>query len=379
MSTAHRPASPSLPPVRDSARPWSCTRSWRRSKRSSAATPRRESAEMRGDPPTSGPDPAGGPDVIDLRWMGRANCIAAWRADEVLVDCGPSTTVDTLVDALGERRPRALLLTHIHFDHAGGAGVLVRRWPDLEVWVHRRGARHLAALERLEASARRVFGESFDERFGPLTPIPERNLHPLDGGESVHGFDVLETPGHANHHVAYLDEAGGRAFVGDVAAARLIERGPVPSDAAPGHRRRAMASLPAAADRAGPELARPAALRLRPRSRTAPRGCGGGRSPARRTRYVARSRRLRKHRARRTVRRARAECRGSVRTDGTARPEPPRPAPLGRAARLSSAAVRLRRYGPRRRSRRSRGPSCARGGRGRPFASSEVGARTRRA
>jgi glyoxylase-like metal-dependent hydrolase (beta-lactamase superfamily II) len=145
----------------------------------------------------------------------------------VLVDCGPSTTVDTLVDALGERRPRALLLTHIHFDHAGGAGVLVRRWPDLEVWVHRRGARHLAAPERLEASARRVFGESFDERFGPLTPIPERNLHPLDGGESVHGFDVLETPGHANHHVAYLDEAGGRAFVGDVAAARLIERGPV--------------------------------------------------------------------------------------------------------------------------------------------------------
>ena len=335
---------------------------------------------MRGDPPTSGPDPAGGPDVIDLRWMGRANCIAAWRADEVLVDCGPSTTVDTLVDALSERRPRALLLTHIHFDHAGGAGVLVRRWPDLEVWVHRRGARHLAAPERLEASARRVFGESFDERFGPLTPIPERNLHPLDGGESVHGFDVLETPGHANHHVAYLDEAGGRAFVGDVAAARLIERGPVlpPTPPPDIDVERWLRSLQPLIERDLNWLGLPYfGCVLDPEQH--PRGCGGGRSPARRTRYVARSRRLRKHRARRTVRRARAKCRGGVRTDGTARPEPPRPAPLGRAARLSSAAVRLRRYGPRRRSRRSRGPSCARGGRGRPFASSEVGARTRRA
>lgn len=167
------------------------------------------------------------PALIDLQWMGRTNCIAAWWTREVLVDCGPATTFKTLVDALGDREPQALLLTHIHFDHAGAAGALVERWPELEVWVHRRGAGHLADPERLEASARRVFGETFDERFGSLTPIPERNLRPLDGGESVYGYDVLDTPGHASHHVAYLDDATGRAFVGDVAATRLFDGGPV--------------------------------------------------------------------------------------------------------------------------------------------------------
>jgi glyoxylase-like metal-dependent hydrolase (beta-lactamase superfamily II) len=172
-------------------------------------------------------DATDAPGLIDLLWMGRTNCIAAWLTRDVLVDCGPATTVHTLLDALGDRQPRALLLTHIHFDHAGAAGALVERWPDLEVWVHRRGARHLAAPERLEASARRVFGDTFDERFGSLTPIPERNLRPLDGGESVYGYRVLDTPGHASHHVAYLDEATGRAFVGDVAATRLFDGGPV--------------------------------------------------------------------------------------------------------------------------------------------------------
>lgn len=167
------------------------------------------------------------PTLIDLHWMGRTNCIASWLTRDVLVDCGPATTVDTLLEALGDRQPRALLLTHIHFDHAGAAGALVRRWPELEVWVHRRGARHLAAPERLESSARRVFGDAFDERFGSLIPIPEANLHPLDGGESVHGYRTLDTPGHASHHIAYLDESSGRAFVGDVAATRLFEGGPV--------------------------------------------------------------------------------------------------------------------------------------------------------
>jgi glyoxylase-like metal-dependent hydrolase (beta-lactamase superfamily II) len=165
--------------------------------------------------------------LIDLCWMGRTNCIASWCAGDVLVDCGPATTVGNLLAALEDWQPRALLLTHIHFDHAGAAGALVERWPDLEVWVHRRGARHLAAPERLEASARRVFGDTFDKRFGSLTPIPERNLRPLDGGESVYGYDVLDTPGHANHHVAYVDDETGRAFVGDVAASRLYDGGPL--------------------------------------------------------------------------------------------------------------------------------------------------------
>jgi glyoxylase-like metal-dependent hydrolase (beta-lactamase superfamily II) len=167
------------------------------------------------------------PALIDLHWMGRTNCIASWRTGDVLVDCGPATTLDNLLGALGDWRPRALLLTHIHFDHAGAAGALVERWPDLEVWVHRRGARHLGAPERLEASARRVFGEAFDERFGSLTPIPEDNLHPLEGGETVHGFQTFDTPGHASHHITYFDPDSGRAFVGDVAASRLFDGGPL--------------------------------------------------------------------------------------------------------------------------------------------------------
>ncbi|MBA2505316.1 MAG: MBL fold metallo-hydrolase, partial [Thermoleophilaceae bacterium] len=69
--------------------------------------------------------------------MGRTNCIAAWLTGDVIVDCGPATTLDALLEALGDRQPRALLLTHIHFDHAGAAGALVQRWPELEVWVHR--------------------------------------------------------------------------------------------------------------------------------------------------------------------------------------------------------------------------------------------------
>jgi glyoxylase-like metal-dependent hydrolase (beta-lactamase superfamily II) len=146
---------------------------------------------------------------------------------DLLIDCGPMTCLDVLLSALGDWRPRAILLTHIHFDHAGSAGELVRRWPDLEIYVHRSGAKHLAQPERLEASARRVFGESFDDRFGPLTPLPEANLHPLDGGESVHGLRVLYTPGHAGHHVAYVDEATGQGFVGDLGAVRLVAGGPL--------------------------------------------------------------------------------------------------------------------------------------------------------
>ena len=146
----------------------------------------------------------------------------------MLVDCGPATTVDTLFEALGDRVPRAVLVTHIHFDHAGAAGALVERWPDLEVYVHSRGARHLGSPERLEASARRVFGDAaFDEQFGGLTPIPEANLRPLEGGETVFGYDVIYTPGHASHHVAYVDPATGVAFVGDVAGARIVDGGPV--------------------------------------------------------------------------------------------------------------------------------------------------------
>jgi len=164
--------------------------------------------------------------LIDLEWIGRPSRIGAWLVDDVLIDCGPSTTAHTLLDRLGAHPPRALLLTHIHLDHAGAAGAVVARWPDVPVFVHRKGARHLVSPERLVASARRVFGRDFD-LYGEMVAIPPENVRPLEGGESVQGFRVAATPGHASHHVSYLHEASGRAFVGDVAAVRLGEGLPV--------------------------------------------------------------------------------------------------------------------------------------------------------
>jgi glyoxylase-like metal-dependent hydrolase (beta-lactamase superfamily II) len=132
--------------------------------------------------------------------------------------------VQTLLAALGDERPEAILLTHIHFDHAGATGALVQRWPDVPVYVHERGARHLADPERLVASATRLYGEeNFARLWGAVIPVPEANLRVLSGGErGVEGaFRVEYTPGHASHHVSFLHEDAGWAFVGDVAGVRI--------------------------------------------------------------------------------------------------------------------------------------------------------------
>src|SRR5919198_758251 len=96
---------------------------------------------------------------IDVRHLGRERVICCWQVGDVLIDPGPESSLDTLVSALGDRPPRAVLLTHIHLDHAGAAGALVRRWPDLEVWVHRNGAKHVIDPSRLVASATRIYGD----------------------------------------------------------------------------------------------------------------------------------------------------------------------------------------------------------------------------
>jgi glyoxylase-like metal-dependent hydrolase (beta-lactamase superfamily II) len=159
--------------------------------------------------------------AIDVCHLQQEHVICAWQVDDVIVDPGPESSVDTLLDALGDEKPRALLLTHIHFDHAGAAGALVREWPDLEVWVHERGARHLADPTRLVASAKRLYGDEFDRLWGEVVPIPQENLRVLRGGESIEGWDVAYTPGHASHHVSYRHQASGWVFAGDTAGVRL--------------------------------------------------------------------------------------------------------------------------------------------------------------
>lgn len=158
---------------------------------------------------------------IDVDHLGRSRVICCYEVDGVLVDPGPESSVETLLAELDGLEPRALLLTHIHFDHAGASGALVRRYPDLPVYVHDRGAPHMVDPERLVASARRLYGEDFDRLWGEVIPVPQDNIRVLHGDERVEGFRVAYTPGHASHHVSYLHEDSGIAYVGDVAGVRI--------------------------------------------------------------------------------------------------------------------------------------------------------------
>jgi glyoxylase-like metal-dependent hydrolase (beta-lactamase superfamily II) len=161
------------------------------------------------------------PELVDLLHLGRPKVIGAWITGEVIVDPGPASCLPVLLDALGERRPRALALTHIHLDHAGAAGSLVRRFPELEVWVHERGARHMIDPSRLLASASRLYGADMQRLWGEVLPVPEQRIRVLGGGERLAGLRVAYTPGHASHHVSYLHEQSGWAFTGDVAGVRI--------------------------------------------------------------------------------------------------------------------------------------------------------------
>jgi glyoxylase-like metal-dependent hydrolase (beta-lactamase superfamily II) len=167
------------------------------------------------------------PELIDLHHMGHERTVAAYVLDTedgpALFDCGPATTVDALKAGLAQRGLalddiRHLLLSHIHLDHAGAAGVLVREQPSLQVHVSEIGAPHLVEPERLERSARRLYGESFDTLWGELAPVPRENVHVA--GDSVVGLACFPTQGHASHHISYLDR-DGTLYAGDAAGVRI--------------------------------------------------------------------------------------------------------------------------------------------------------------
>ena len=162
---------------------------------------------------------------IDVLHLGNPRVICCYAIDDVIVDPGPEVTHRTLVEQL-DAPPRAILLTHIHLDHAGAAGRLAELWPEAEVWVHERGARHLVDPSKLLASATRLYGDAMDRLWGAFLPVPEERVRVLRGGETIDGFDVLYTPGHASHHVTYLHHATRTAFCGDVGGVRVGE-GPV--------------------------------------------------------------------------------------------------------------------------------------------------------
>ena len=164
---------------------------------------------------------------LDLRHLGRERGIGAYLLETddgpALFDCGPATCVDALKDGLRERGLRLadlrhLLLSHIHLDHAGAAGVLVREHPGLQVHVSPLGAPHLVDPERLERSARRLYGDEFERLWGELAPVPAVNVH--ETGENVLGLECFPSPGHASHHVCYL-ASDGTLYAGDATGVRI--------------------------------------------------------------------------------------------------------------------------------------------------------------
>lgn len=163
------------------------------------------------------------PRLIDLLHLGRANVIGSWLVGDVLIDPGPGSTLPTLLSALGEQRPRVIALTHIHLDHAGATGALARQCPDVEVWVHERGAPHVIEPEGLLASAARLYGEDMQRLWGETLPVPAERVRILRGGEELDGFEVAYTPGHASHHVSYMHRDSGHAFTGDAGGVRIGE------------------------------------------------------------------------------------------------------------------------------------------------------------
>jgi glyoxylase-like metal-dependent hydrolase (beta-lactamase superfamily II) len=176
---------------------------------------------------------AAGLDYVDLKFLGAPEIIATAilhsASGVALIDPGPSTTHDNLKAALRQKGVgigdvRQILLTHIHLDHAGVTGALVRENPAIEVFVHERGAPHMIDPSKLLASAGRLYGADMDRLWGDFVPVPAGRVTILKGEEHIvaGGRDLLVayTPGHASHHVSYFDTSSRVAFVGDTAGIR---------------------------------------------------------------------------------------------------------------------------------------------------------------
>ncbi|HUJ93427.1 MAG TPA: MBL fold metallo-hydrolase [Candidatus Bathyarchaeia archaeon] len=183
--------------------------------------------------------------LLDTNWLGRSRSIAAVLLESdghrAILDPGPASGLPALRAHLGGRGLSvtdldAILLTHIHLDHAGATGLLVRENPKLQVYVHKLGMLHMADPSKLLASADRLWPGQLGFLFGETLPVPLKNLRTLNGGETLslgaRSMQVLYTPGHASHHVSYFDPSDGTAFVGDTAGF-YIQGQPYPLPLAP--------------------------------------------------------------------------------------------------------------------------------------------------
>jgi glyoxylase-like metal-dependent hydrolase (beta-lactamase superfamily II) len=174
-------------------------------------------------------------DFIDLQFRGSPRVIATALLDGpgglTLIDPGPTSCLPALEAGLRHhglalRDVRTLLLTHIHLDHAGATGTIVERVPNIRVYVHERGAPHMIDPEKLLASVTRLYGDQMDAIWGAFDPVPASQVTALAGGERLEvggtSIRVAYTPGHAKHHVSFLDERSGMAYVGDTGGLRIV-------------------------------------------------------------------------------------------------------------------------------------------------------------
>jgi glyoxylase-like metal-dependent hydrolase (beta-lactamase superfamily II) len=181
---------------------------------------------------------ASGVSYVDVLFVGMPRIIASvvlhGPGGAAIIDPGPTSTLPALRAGLADaglsmHDVRALLLTHIHLDHAGATGTLVKENPQMRVYVHEKGAPHMVEPGKLLASATRLYGDAMDRLWGAFLPVPAAAIAILRGGERISAggrdFEVAYTPGHASHHVSYFNADSGIAFVGDTAGVRVVPGG----------------------------------------------------------------------------------------------------------------------------------------------------------
>lgn len=169
-------------------------------------------------------------DGYDLGFEGRTGTYVLPGDKTTLVETGPSPSVPRVLAGLADldipkEQIEYVVLTHIHLDHAGGAGLLLQECPNAQVIVHEKGRRHLADPSRLIKGARAVYGETFDELFDPIVPIPEEKLLTKADGDTLsiganRTLTFYDTPGHAKHHLGIYDSLSDGLFIGDTAGIR---------------------------------------------------------------------------------------------------------------------------------------------------------------
>lgn len=172
--------------------------------------------------------------AVDTRTAGMSKVTAGYLIDAprpTLIECGPAKSIDHVIGSLRELGMDPgdlayLVLSHIHLDHAGGAGDLARAFPSTQVVVSEVGARHLVDPERLNSSARQVYGELHDRVYGDCTPIERQQVRGVADGDVLDLGDgrrllLLYTPGHAKHHISVFDPDQGNLFVGDSVGVKM--------------------------------------------------------------------------------------------------------------------------------------------------------------